>query len=377
MTPFFSIIVPVYNVAPYLRECLDSVLAQTFADWECICVDDGSTDGSGGILDEYAAKDSRFRVFHQTNAGVSAARNKGLDEISASIGEEIGYVWFVDSDDSINPDSLFWLHDTIIQHGFPSSFSFLRSAVIEAEQSPHSWPKLPPPSDVEVFHKINGRVVRSHRTAVWGAIVNRKEVCKYRFENYAIGEDVLFIAEVLWNSTGPWISAEASLYFYRKRSDSAMNSAPSAKTVIDECTTNRKLLELISANSDKWSFRDMKDFLDWNSNFVWLMHNGRIFRLTTKREMNLALPAWCSLQLAQQRLRPEGHYRRFVVWLLGKVPNGYLCELLVRKIPRWAKWCANGRWRALLWHGVVLGVKSVLPDGLYRWVHRRVKGESG
>ncbi len=60
----FSIIIPVYNVAQYLRECLDSVLAQTFTDWEAICVDDGSNDGSGAILDEYAAKDKRFRVIY-------------------------------------------------------------------------------------------------------------------------------------------------------------------------------------------------------------------------------------------------------------------------------------------------------------------------
>ena len=72
MKPFFSVIIPVYNVAPYLRECLDSVLKQTFTDWEAICVDDGSTDESGAILDEYAAKDKRFRVIHQANAGVSA-----------------------------------------------------------------------------------------------------------------------------------------------------------------------------------------------------------------------------------------------------------------------------------------------------------------
>lgn len=100
MTPFFSIIIPVYNVAPYLRECLDSVLAQTFTDWEAICVDDGSTDGSGAILDEYAARDPRFRVIHQTNAGVSAARNRALD---VAKGE---WVWFVDSDDSIKPHAL-------------------------------------------------------------------------------------------------------------------------------------------------------------------------------------------------------------------------------------------------------------------------------
>lgn len=95
MNTRFSIIIPVYNVVPYLRECLDSVLAQTFPDWEAICVDDGSTDGSGAILDEYAAKDGRFRVIHQKNAGVSAARNAALDVANGD------YLVYVDADDLI------------------------------------------------------------------------------------------------------------------------------------------------------------------------------------------------------------------------------------------------------------------------------------
>jgi len=100
MSPFFSIIIPVYNVAPYLRECLDSVIAQTFTDWEAICVDDGSTDGSGAILDEYAAKDKRFRVIHQKNAGVSAARNAALDIASGK------WFLFLDGDDVLRNDGL-------------------------------------------------------------------------------------------------------------------------------------------------------------------------------------------------------------------------------------------------------------------------------
>lgn len=100
MSPSFSIIIPVYNVAPYLRECLDSVLAQTFTDWEAICVDDGSTDGSGAILDEYAECDPRFRVIHQTNSGVSAARNNGIEHAT---GE---WISFVDSDDYVTNDYL-------------------------------------------------------------------------------------------------------------------------------------------------------------------------------------------------------------------------------------------------------------------------------
>lgn len=95
---FISIIVPIYNVENYLRECLDSISQLKAVRWEAILVDDGSTDTSGQICDEYAKQDSRFRVIHQKNAGVSAARNAGLD---AAKGE---WIWFVDSDDSINPD---------------------------------------------------------------------------------------------------------------------------------------------------------------------------------------------------------------------------------------------------------------------------------
>lgn len=93
-----SVIVPVYNVEQYLQRCLDSIVGQACADLEILLIDDGSTDGSGQICDEYAAKDDRIRVFHTENGGVSAARNLGLDEAK---GEWIG---FVDSDDWIEAD---------------------------------------------------------------------------------------------------------------------------------------------------------------------------------------------------------------------------------------------------------------------------------
>ena len=93
-----SIIIPVYNVAAWLPETIESVLAQTFRDLELILINDGSTDGSGEICDRYAQWDSRVRVIHQKNAGVSAARNTG---VAAAKGEYIG---FVDSDDIIERD---------------------------------------------------------------------------------------------------------------------------------------------------------------------------------------------------------------------------------------------------------------------------------
>lgn len=108
MSAKISVIVPIYNVAPYLRRCVDSILQQTYSYLEIFLIDDGSTDESGDICDNYAAKDSRVRVFHVVNGGVSAARNIGLANMT---GE---YVSFVDADDWIAPtflDKLFFSID--------------------------------------------------------------------------------------------------------------------------------------------------------------------------------------------------------------------------------------------------------------------------
>lgn len=106
-TPFISIDIPVYNMADYVGECLDSILSQSFSDWEVICTDDGSTDETGRILDEYAAKDSRIRVIHQGNRGVSIARNVAMD---ASQGE---WLWFVDPDDVLLSGALARIHELV------------------------------------------------------------------------------------------------------------------------------------------------------------------------------------------------------------------------------------------------------------------------
>ena len=86
-----SIIIPVYNVENYIRFCLDTVLVQTFTDFEVILVDDGSTDGSGMICDEYAVKDKRIKVIHKENDGVSSARNRALDYMRNNWTELIAY----------------------------------------------------------------------------------------------------------------------------------------------------------------------------------------------------------------------------------------------------------------------------------------------
>ena len=95
-----SVIVPVYNAAPYLDQCIESIVKQTYTDWECILINDGSTDKSGEICDKWGKFDSRFRIIHQINQGVSATRNRGIKE---SKGE---YIVFIDSDDWVSPNYL-------------------------------------------------------------------------------------------------------------------------------------------------------------------------------------------------------------------------------------------------------------------------------
>lgn len=137
--PEISVIVPVYNTEKWLRRCIDSILAQTFSDFELLLIDDGSTDSSGTICDEYAEKDSHVRVFHKPNGGVSSARNFGLDNARGA------WITFVDSDDWIGPLyienlinqpgkdfhlSLFW-----IEHSDNSSNAYAGRAIYNQELS--------------------------------------------------------------------------------------------------------------------------------------------------------------------------------------------------------------------------------------------------
>lgn len=193
MKPFFSIIIPVYNVAPYLRECLDSVLAQTFIDWECLCVDDGSTDESGTILDEYAQKDPRFRIFHQPNAGVSAARNLGLDNAK---GE---WTLFVDSDDYITADclNLFFVECSKNRYTYVSCcVNALQNNIFKRvlrSQESLSWGRDDFLTAIDVIFS----------STIWGIAFNIEYLNKQKLRfnrKFKVHEDALFMLEILLNA---------------------------------------------------------------------------------------------------------------------------------------------------------------------------------
>lgn len=109
-SPLISIITPVYNVEQYLRQCIESVIKQDFKDWELILVDDGSTDNSGTICDEYALKDERICVLHKVNSGQADSRNMALKMAKADL------IGFIDSDDWIEPDMYSILYHTLMEH---------------------------------------------------------------------------------------------------------------------------------------------------------------------------------------------------------------------------------------------------------------------
>ena len=126
--PAVSILVPVYKVEKYLARCLDSVLAQDFADWEMVLVDDGSPDRCPQICDEYAARDARIRVVHQTNAGVMMARLTALQHSKAD------YVMFVDSDDWLMDDALAKLYEVAAK-----GYDVVKSMVLRVDEKGREW----------------------------------------------------------------------------------------------------------------------------------------------------------------------------------------------------------------------------------------------
>lgn len=208
--PKISVIVPVYNVEQYLPRCIDSILAQTFTDYELLLIDDGSPDNSGRICDEYAKKDKRIRVFHKENGGVSSARNLGLDNVK---GE---WIAFIDGDDCISKDFL----------------SLGMTDGIDVIQKPYLIKDI---NGKENFHKVNDvRInkkeklykfyVQKRDNALWNKIISSNLIKDKRFdENVSIGEDFLFFLSLL-SSISSYKFNNKGMYIYYKRENSAMQS---------------------------------------------------------------------------------------------------------------------------------------------------------
>lgn len=191
-TPKISIIVPVYNVDKYLQRCVESIIAQSFNDWELLLIDDGSLDNSGEICEEYAKNDSRIKVFHKINGGVCSARNLGLDNAT-------GYwIMFVDADDWLREDTLQMCLNNVgdadfVRFGMTVVYSQSNSVIDTSVDENWNYD--------EYFGKV---VARKTTLGVWGGLFRRLlfENGNIRFDSkYALGEDWLVLYSLLKQTT--------------------------------------------------------------------------------------------------------------------------------------------------------------------------------
>ncbi|MBO5408376.1 MAG: glycosyltransferase family 2 protein [Clostridia bacterium] len=218
----FSVIVPVYNVEKYLGECVESVLAQTFPDFELILVDDGSTDTCPAICDNYQSQDSRIRVIHQENKGLAGARQTGIRHAAGK------FVLNLDSDDMIEPDTLACAYRILIESN-PDIISFayrwvrenitiaitddgLPEGIYEGEKlKKHIFPKLLSDSSMEhMSYYLSGKVIKRELLLPHQLAVNPK---------ISLGEDLCCVFPCYLEAKKVYVSSKIT-YFYRVRTDS-------------------------------------------------------------------------------------------------------------------------------------------------------------
>lgn len=236
-----SVIVPVYNVADYLEQCLDSILNQTYKEFEVILVDDGSTDTSYSICDEYVKRDSRFHLFRQENKGLSAARNAGLELCRG------GYVTFVDSDDFVSPEYL----QRMIENLKQADADIAICEHYRLENGTFYFQK----------HDLNDREIISSRDAfkrihqvnyavAWGKLFKSSLFRYVRFPVGRVYEDS-FTLPKLYMFCEKIVVLPDELYCYRQRSTSIINSQYSFEKIADHLAVYEEMImDLSLANEN-------------------------------------------------------------------------------------------------------------------------------
>lgn len=208
--PKVSVIIPIYMTEHYLRECIDSVVGQSYWNLEIILVDNGSPDNCGTICDDYAAKDSRILVIHRSNGGPSSSRNAGLAAASGV------FISFVDSDDIISPvfiESLLSAKADIAQCGYTSDINKLKA---------HAAAKFEYMDGLRMSEKLctEGSLTNS---VVWSKLWKKECFDGLRFPEGRIHEDEFITWKTFWRAKRV-ACCTAPLYYYRRRAGSLMNS---------------------------------------------------------------------------------------------------------------------------------------------------------
>lgn len=223
-----SVIVPVYNCGNYLSDTLDSILAQTYQNFEIILIDDGSRDDSGAICDAYGERDSRIRVVHQENHGVSYARNRGLELATGDV------ISFIDGDDTLEPEMYELLVKTMQEHGADITHCGYKHIVGEEIRLVHDTKRIIPQTTGEALDCfVSGRLFGG---GLWNKLFRVELIRNLTFrEDLKINEDVLFNFQA-FSRAKKSVFADFALYNYVARfGTSAVFRTPDEKKTVDSC----------------------------------------------------------------------------------------------------------------------------------------------
>lgn len=242
---FVSIIVPVYDIEEYLVECIESILAQTWKHFEIILVDDGSTDSSGKMCDEYAEKYNCIFVIHKKNGGLSSARNAGIDVARGN------YLAFIDSDDVVHPDYLRELVK-IVEKENADLVACDFCVGTSCQWGETSEVKYDIRRDEDVLERMNDNDVVV--TVAWNKLYHAKFFKEYnlRYPEGKIHEDMFLTPQIL-HCTNKMVITNQKLYFYRQRKNSIMNSSFSIKQL-----DSLEAIEFRIALFTKWDKKELQ-----------------------------------------------------------------------------------------------------------------------
>lgn len=230
--PLISVIVPIYNVAPWLPRCLDSIVGQTYKNLEIILIDDGSTDNSLEICQTYGAKDTRIKIIHQENKGVSAARNAGLDNAQGD------FIMFVDPDDWLTLDACEKLLDTQQQ---TQTDVVMGNFYYSRENSPNALAiEIKETSVLRIEKTVALSLLFSCHCVVWAKLYRHSVLNNSRFNlEYKLGEDVDFLFQTI-EKTHTFSFSPLPIYYYYLHQGTAVWT-PSISTRILTFKTWKKI----------------------------------------------------------------------------------------------------------------------------------------
>lgn len=246
-----SIIVPSYNVEQFIDKCIESITRQTYSELEIILVDDGATDGTGAKCDEWAKEDSRVKVIHQENKGLSGARNAGIE---ASTGR---YLSFIDSDDMIAPDYVETLYTCICENNVPMaqgrSENFYKESDIEGFVSTRSCKVM---TGKDMCHTLMSSYHKG-----WGIVMtkmfDRSLFENIRFPQGRIHEDEYVVYRLMWEAGNIAVS-DRIVYYYRSKRQGSITHASYSLKRLDAIDARRSRCEFFKSCGEEMLYEDAK-----------------------------------------------------------------------------------------------------------------------